>query len=456
MPNIPLPPGLEGSENLPHTFRTLKNCFNNGTGRIIGRPGIASLSSPGGAARGGFKWNDALYQVYSTSLLKMTVVNGVVTGATTSIGTISGSAPIKSAIGFNTAMIVVPGSTTYTLDKSDTLVDVTGNANFVAFDDIAHMNGRFILIPTSGDPAKFTDVGAGGTIGALSFFDAEALPDNNRAVYNGKDTLFILGENSIEPFRDIGSTTNPYIRISGGRILNGHIGGLLEYNNTHLFVGREENQDRGIYGVAPGGALKISNERVELILKKYSIDELSNTIATRVKFNGNDLAFFRFPRDSVGYYAGNWFLVSTVVDDVEQAWNAGFVTQFQGTYFSAFAGKFGKFERVNTDHGDPVEYNIDVGFPHPDSERFSIGSAELRMSQGFNTADGSIGLRMSRDNVLYGATVFRNLGAAGQYNHRLRWNLPGGLGSYEGFAGMRFQTRDDINFSVETLSVDTR
>ena len=237
MPLIPFPIGLEESENLPHTRRSLTNCFNNGAGRIIPRPGITELNADTTrVARGTFVWNDSLYQVASTDLIKIT---NTTTGAFSVIGTIEASDdPIATAIGFNTAVIVVPGGKIYTLDKSDVLVTISGNSNFVPCVAVAHINGRFVFIPSDGDPAFFSDVGAAGTVQVLSFFDAEELPDLNNNVFNFDNTLYICGTDSIELFRDTGASPNPFGRIEGARISNGYIGGLIEYNDTFLFLGR--------------------------------------------------------------------------------------------------------------------------------------------------------------------------------------------------------------------------
>jgi len=120
MPRIELPDGYAGSENLPKTNTILQNGWKTPEKRFLPRPGITQLNTTSRVARGGFKWNGSLYQVASGDLIKITNVN---TGAFSVIGTIDASDPIETAIGFNTAVIVVRGGKSYTLDKSDVLVD---------------------------------------------------------------------------------------------------------------------------------------------------------------------------------------------------------------------------------------------------------------------------------------------------------------------------------------------
>lgn len=452
MPRIDFPVGSEGTEDLPRTRRDLHNCFNNGVGRIIARPGISTIKTgTGGVARGNFEWNGSLYQVQSENLEKIT---NLITGESTTIGTVAGSGNVETAIGFNTAVIVDPGGNLYTLDKSDVLVDISGNANFVPCRDVAHMNGRFIYIPFDGDPAFFSDVGAAGTVQALSFFDAEELPDKNNSVFNGKNTLHIGGDNSWEKFRDTGASPVPYTRITGSRILNGYIGGLLEYNNTFLFIGREKDQDRGIYSIVQGGAAKISNERIDLLLSTYSDGELALAVSGRIKWRGYDLATFALGRDSFGYLGGHWFFLDTIINDVSLPWTAGFIAQFEGTYYTAHSDNIGKFADVNTDYGDRSTHIIDMAIEQEEADNFTIQSVELGVSQGFNASVGSIAVLMSRDNVTYpGQALYRNLGAIGQYDQKLVWNPPGGMGGYRGFAGLRIYTTEDIKFSFDFVNL---
>ena len=450
MPKIDFPLGLQGVEHLPRTRRTLQNCFNNGSGSIIGRPGIQGLSTTSGVARGQFVWNGALYQVVSQELIKIT---NTTTGANSTIGTIAGPQVIESAIGFNHAVIVVKGGAIYTLNSSDTLTDISGNSNFVPCDDVCHINGRFVYIPSSGDPAFFSDVGAAGTVQSASFFDAEELPDKNKACFDFRNTLFIAGTDSFEQFRDTGASPNPFIRVSGARIQNGYIGGLLEYNGTFLFCGREKDQDFGIYSIADGQAAKISNEAIDLILSTYTQNELAEAISGRIKWRGYDIATFKLRRDSFGFFGGQWFPLESIFDETSRPWGGGFITQFEGEYFTAYEDQIGKFADINTDYGNRITRIVDFAIVAEPGQRFGVQSISLGITQGYNASDGSVALMVSRDNVTYTDPYYRSTGKVGEYNAVLEWNPPGGLGQYDGFMGVRFYTTEDVSFSADSIGV---
>lgn len=452
MARIEFPRGLEGSENLPRTKKTLQNCFNNGNGSIISRPGIQELNTTGAVARGSFVWNKALYQVVSQDLIKITDTD---TGAFSVIGTIDGPENIDHSIGFNFAVIVVKGATgrAYTLSKTDVLTQIT-DVDFKSSISVANINGRTVYIPFDGSPAFFSDVGAPGNIDPLSFFDAEELPDDNNAVFNFKNTLYIMGTDSIELFRDTGASPNPFLRIDGSRILNGFIGGLLEYNNTFLFIGREKDQDFGIYSIGQGIAPKISNERIDLILSTYTQGELAEAIPGRIKWRGYDIATFSLRRDSFAFFGGNWFKLDTVFDGVSRPWGGGFITQFEGEYFTAFSDKIGRFAKINSDYGNRITRIMETGLSQTDTDFLRVQSIELGISQGFNPQavnPGSVALFLSDNNIIFGPPLYRSLGNLGQYNHKLIWNYAGGMGTYRGFIGIKFFTTENIDFSDDYI-----
>jgi len=454
MPAIEFPKGLTEVEDLPKTRQTLVNCFNDTEGHVISRPGISSiLADTGRVARGQFVWNGSLYQVQSTELHKIT---NLTTGASTNVGTIAGIEGISVAIGFNDAVIVVKGGAIYTLSKADALTDISGNANFVPCNAVAHINGRFVYIPSDGDPAFFSDIGAAGTVQVLSFFDAEELPDANNTVFNFKNTLYIMGTDSIELFRDTGASPNPFGRISGARITNGFIGGLIEYNETFLFIGREKDQGPSIYALGSGLSPKISNSAVDIILANHTEAQMAAAITGRFKWRGYDIAYFTILNTTIAFYAGNWFELTTLVDNIPTVWQGGFVNQLNGTYYTAHQGKIGKLAKVNTDYGGDLERVLDLSFQHPNNDFFTVQSVEMAVSQGLNSAAATVGLAVSKNNIEFSTPVFRNLGGAGKYTSHLEWNYPGGIGTFNGFLGVRLQTRQDVQFATDQLFANVR
>ncbi len=334
---------------------------------------------------------------------------------------------------------------------------IDGNANFVPCAAVSHVNGKFNYVPFSGDPFFFSDVGAAGTVQAASFVDAEELPDKNNTTFNFRNVLYIGGTDSFELFRDSGATPVPWVRVAGARIDTGFIGGLLEYNQTFLFVGREKNQDFGIYAIGQGAAPKISNERIDLLLSTKTPTQLAATVANRIKWRGYDIAAFTVGNESFGFYGGQWFLLSTSTDGEKGAWAADHIAQFEGKYYSFNDDKIGIFERVNTDFGNPKSRSIQTVIEKDGNQWFAVKKIELGISQGFKPGAvdvETVALQISRDNLTFGDEVFRKLGGLGEYQKRLIWKNAGGIGKFEGFMAMRFKSSENVDFSTQFIDVE--
>jgi hypothetical protein len=447
--DVPLPLSWVGSERLPKTRKLLKNCWNTGE-YTLPRPGIVDLGDQTGVARGGFVYNETLYMVYSNDLLRVDT-----DGTTTVVGFIAGTGQIDSDVGFNHAVIIVrqADGKGYTFDAAETLSEIV-DPDFVPSNSVTHINGRFVYIPFNGDPAFFSDVGAGQTIQTLSFFDAEELPDKNKVAFNFRNVLYIGGTDSFELFRDVGTTPVPFARLNA-RLQHGYIGGIQEYGNTFAFIGREKDQDVGIYVIDGGNALKISNETIDTILAGYTETELSTAIPGRFKWRGYDLLTYTLYRNSFGFNQGNWFLLDTRDGNENVPWRAGFVTHFNQKYYTSQGSNLGCLDKINTDYGAAFERSIEFGFYNENNDDFTAQSIELGISQGY-TDDGTVGLQLSRDNVLYSEPYFRETGKIGEYSDKLVWNYQGGLGYYEGFMGIRLTTTADIEFAADKFTINLR
>lgn len=454
MPRIPLPIGVVGSELLPRTQQSLSNCINVGNGVVISRPGIDTIANTQGVARGQFVWNNSLYHIISEQLYR---IDDVTTGARTLIGPVGGNTEVITSIGFVEAVLVVVGGPIYTLDKNDNLsADIVGTSaggfTIVSCRSVCFIDGRFVYIPFNGDPAFFSDVGDAASVQATSFFDAEELPDQNAVTFNLRNTLYIGGTDSFELFRNTGATPVPFTRINGARLDYGFIGALQQYADTFFFIGREKDQDFGIYAIGQGVAQKVSNERIDAILAAYPSNVLQSATSARFKWRGYDLLTFRLSRDSFGYYAGEWHKLSVLVEGDETPWNGEFVNQFQGNYYTISGPAFGRLAQINTEYGIEIPRVINLSFEQEDNEFFACQYVSLTVSQGFNQEVGTVGLAMSRNNVEFGEYLFRDLGALGEYSRNLVWNEPGGLGTYDGFMAMKFYTTQDVEFNANALS----
>lgn len=460
MPEIKYPEGTIETESQPQARQRLLNCFNNLEGKIVSVPGFPLISTlEAGAARGSFEWNGSLFVVAGTMLLRATDPDS---GTFVTVGAVSGSENIKTAVGFNDAVIVVPGGAIYTLNKSNVLsLDISATTNFRSCSDVTHMNGRFVYIPSDGTPAFYSNVGDASTVLAASFFDAEELPDLNNGVFNLRNTLVIAGTDSLEFFRGSTNPDTPFIRVEGSRADFGYIGGFVRYDRGVLFIGREQNEDFGIYSLVDGTVQKVSDEGIDLKLGDHTIAEMGGVITNRYKWRGYEIATFELSRISFGYFKGKWHDLETIVGTKDDLWGGGFITELNTKYYTASGLNFGRLEKINSQYNNPIKRIIDIGFNDPEGNDFALDRLEMGISQGFNvnpvasdpvgSKGRSVAIFMSRDNVQYPIALYRQLGGHGQYSQKLMWEPPGGLGVYTGFVGIRIYTTENIDFNQRFL-----
>lgn len=449
MINSPLPKGIKYVEGLPRSEEYLINLLY-ADGNIISRPGITEYTAGIGPCRGRFVFNDRLYHVSGDRLIRINTGDGSITD----IGEILGDADIDSAVGFTHAVIVVKGGAGYVLQVDETLTEIT-DPDFVPMDEVTRVNGRFVFCPSDGSPVFYSDIGNGGSIGALSFFDAEVSTDKNVGVANYRNDLYVLGENTIQLFRDVGPDTNPFVPVTGATANQGYIAAKIEYGGQLWFVGRENNQAAGIFAMAQGEAVRMSNPAIDRIIQSLSLDELRGVRSQRIVWRGHDFIEFKFPEYSFCFYRGNWTYFQSITHIEEFAnWQPRHSVYFEGQYFvGSDDGRIGVISENNADFDEPIRRVIKTFVRSQGDSAFGLSSVSLAVTQGKNLNPGSVGLRVSDDGALWSSRFFMDLDQSGDHTFRVHWEFPGGLGYYRnGYCGVEFYTTSEVVFAVDGLS----
>ena len=467
---IPLPTGFKSIAEFPRLKENLHNFINIGGNRIVSRAGVSSVANTGqGPCRGQAKFKNELYQISGTKLIRITSAY-VVNDISTSVGLdISGSAECETAAGYTYLVIVAKGGRGYAYNESGTLVEIS-DPDYVDSIDVCYINGKWVFIPADGGPAFVSDPLDPTTIPATGFFDAEFQPDLNKGCENIRNRLYIFGEDTIEVFRDTGTGAQPFVRVEGAAIPAGLVAGKTRHtfeggNETVVFLGKDQDQAFGIYAVGSGAAPKISNEAVdELLNDEYTLAELETCIAQRLNWNKKDIAVFRLPRHTLCFCEGEWTFFTTVASPAEKlllgqdfkAWRVKYITHCYGEYYTGDdttddVGLLSK--NTNSDYGEDIDYRIFTFFSMARGSYFTVCSAELDGLAGQITPEATIGLSMSDDGFVYGPRVYIGMGDIGVRERRVCWELMGGLGDYENFAGFQFQTTAAVELAQKSFSI---
>ena len=370
MPDVPLPTGYEGIDEFPKLHESLINMMNAGGNKIYQRPGILPFTTGEGRCRGQYKFKNELYQVSGQKLIK---INADGTKRNISDEFLIDVEDIFDCImvaGFTHLVIIVKGGRGYWWDG--TTFDEIDNPNYVSSIDVTIMNGRFIYIPFDGQPAFFSEPFDPNNISALSFFDAETQPDLNTGNYNFKNRLYVMGEDTMEIFRETQvpitpATPVPYQRIDGASIWTGLVAGHTLYGPSFAFLGKDKDEGNfGIFVMGSGQADRISNDSIDELLNEfYTVEQLLKCTAHRLMWKKQDIAIFRLPFHTLAFNGG-WFFIRSIAtfDEKEvlneefKTWRANYITHCYGEYYvgDEETNDIGILDYVATDYGEDFTY----------------------------------------------------------------------------------------------------
>lgn len=452
--NVPLPNGYMGLDDLPKQRENLINLANIG-GSLMRTPGIAHYTGDSTATagcRGAASWGVTgnAYFVLGSQLYEKTPTE--LRPITSHIG---GTGRCHMVGGQLYLVIVAEDADAFTYDPATDTVSPIVTSTYKASQSVDHIDGRFVYVPRDGSPAFYSEVDDPTNINALSFFDAEEVPDDNKYVINVRNMLFLMGEYTTEVFTSTGDVTAPFARRNGSRIDYGYISGALRHDNTFTFIGRQRDQSPAIYAMGTGSAEQISNDAVtEDLNNNHTYEELQDAVANRFKWYGKDFLCWTIGDKTYAYCEGQWLFLDSELNGSESGrWQANGVVHIHGNYYtgSLANNRFGYLSDTPSEYGQSVEYQFDT-FARAERGAFMRPSyVEVDALTGQNAT--TIGLSLSRDGRVKGDYFYRSLGATGRYQRRMMWQPPGGLGEYESFMGISIRGTGQVLFSAEGLYV---
>ena len=179
----------------------------------------------------------------------------------TLLGTVAGTDLVKWAAR-NGEVVVVGNSTAYSYNGTN-LAAVTMPAGYSVVDVDFH-DGLFIYTTSHANGSHryyWSAVNDGRTVDALDFASAESKPDNLKAGRVINDTLYLFGEETIEPWANVGDADAPYQRIEQRIYSKGlkATEALLHIDNALVFVGN----DNMVYRLGGDGPQRISDHWLE-------------------------------------------------------------------------------------------------------------------------------------------------------------------------------------------------
>lgn len=452
--SVPIPKGYSGVDNLPKQRELLINLFNVDNG-YVRTPGIDSvIAASGDGCRGAITWpvDERAYFVQGTVLYRLNSDE-----TRTNIGTVSGTADVIFSPGQIYLVILVKGGSAYTYDSVNGFQTLS-DPDYVPSVSVDFINGRHVFVPADGEPAIYSAIedALANEITIDGFIDAQQLPDRNRHCVNVKNKLVIWGADSAETFSLGSDVSLPFVPMTGTRIETGYVSGGSRYKGTYVFIGRDRQQDYGIFAiVGQGQAEQISNPAVTEDLNNFTQAEIEAARVNRYKHLGVEFIVWSIGDYSYSFYDGNWIFQDSNLNGTEAGpWRVNGVAFAYGRYYvgDAETNNIGRLSSVATEYGSDVEYQIDTFYRTPKGDHFAPSKVEVDVLTGQNGS--SLGLSLSKDGRVKSDYSYRNLGIVGDYQKRIRWQPSGGLGYFESYMGISLRGTGAVQFSLEAINVD--
>lgn len=395
---------------------------------VFGHPGIILFSTCGiGPVRGAHKMGGLAYVVSGVRLYSVSS-----TGVSIDLGgAISGTGPVTMDDN-GTQLVITNGSNGYLYSVALGFTLIT-DVDFNAAETVQFFDQKFYYDWKGTNKFFGSDSLDGTSYNALVFASAETRPDNVKAVLLLKQLLLVFGDNSIEPWQDIGAANFPLERVPGVVIERGLAAphATAKEDNTAFFLG----EDRRFYrldGVTPMG---ISTPALDAEWQNYST--VSDAFCFSFPWAGHKFIALTFPTANKTYFydisTGLWHERES--NDINGRslgrWlgNCALPCYDKILIGDAYSGKIGYLDASTYSEFGVNTQALATSPPlHKDRKRVFLPLLEVDIEAGVGIATGQGSnpqwmLRISKDG---GRTysphqVWRSAGAIGANRTRLRW-----------------------------------
>lgn len=250
--------------------------------------------------RGAFTWQGEAYFVNGLELAKVDATN-----TRTVLGQITGTNPVSIA-STPTALVIANGAGRFTSDGA-TVTDISSATNLTPGNTVAFLDG-FIVGDQGGTNGRFqwSNVNDPATYTSDSFASAESSQDRTVAVAVAASTLWVFGEQTIEPWRRNLSGGAPFIRVTQSIVEVGLVAvhSIARFQDSLFFLGAPDVGGIGVYRLDPDGSItRVSTDGIDYVIngsEEMPGGQLPNLGVTRVDVT--DAEGWCYAQEGQGYY----------------------------------------------------------------------------------------------------------------------------------------------------------
>lgn len=403
-------------------------------GQLRAPAGAVGFVSGPGVDRGGAFWNDMLYRVMGTRLIRLTRA-----GAIVDLGDVGGSDQCSFAHGFDRLAIRSENKLFYWDDVA--LTQVT-DEDLGGVDDVIWIDGYFMT--EDGTSVVVTELNDPTSVLPLKYGSAEDDPDPITGLIRFRQEAYVLGRHTIQVFRNAGTQGFPFQTLRGATIPKGCVGRHAKclFGGSFAFVGSARNEALGVFIAGSGDATRISTRAIEDELAKVS-DPSSIILEARTR-RAESRLFIHLPDRSLVFLIGAtekagtgvWYMAQSGVGKPYRVRSAieAYGRVIVGDIESAQLGDL--THSVSTQFGEAAQWRFDMGLIYNEAAGGILHAVELvglpgRAPPG---VDGTAWLSLTRDGENFTTERGIPMGSAGDHALRLQWRP---RTNFRSFLGLR-------------------
>lgn len=266
------------------------------------------------SVRGLFTFKNALHTVIDGNLVR---VDG--DGARTTLAALGSTAGIVDMDASVTQLAITDGSLLYLWDGAN----LTTSTTYAPGDRITWIDQRLVAVERSSQRFRYSNLLEGGTFEGLSFFSAEAAPDNVVACLSDHSDLWLLGEDGTEIWQSVGGE-DVFARYQGSYVEYGcaatHSAQKLG-SGSIMWLGRSKNGQAQVVRSQGHSAKRVSTRAIE---ERFQGVVLSPSFAYTYSDGGSEFYCLNVPgADTTLVYDatyGEWHERAEWVDGAYQKW----------------------------------------------------------------------------------------------------------------------------------------
>jgi len=425
-------------------------------GYLRSTPGITGTTTGQGRDGGGINWNDTLYRISGTKLIKV-AENGDVTV----LGTVGGVGQGSLALSFD-KLAVSRNEQLWYVEEDDTFTQVT-DADLGIVLDVIWMDGYFVTIDE--DHIVVTELNDPTQVDPLKYGSAEEDPDTNRGLLKVRGELVVFGAHWTEFFDNIGGTGFPFLRNRSAAIPKGIVGthAKCEYNESFAFVGGGRDEMPRVWYGGQGEAVAISDKTIDRILGAMTAEDLSEIVLESRVADGQQKLYVHLPDQTFVYSLEAsrklgvpvWFKLASGTDGASAYRGRNFVYVYDAWHCGdALSSALGTLDKDTTDQfGNSTSYLFDAAMVYSEGKGAQCHALELVGHYGRAPTGTEPRMFMSwtDDGLTYSQERAHRTGFTGQRSLRVAWRRNGFFRQWRTF---RFRGVSSTPISFQRLEAE--